>query len=241
MKILGVVVVLITSIGVIWAVTKSAKHYQAQQDPQLFRADPGTRLTIASIAKKAKVKGITKVNLPVPEDRQAVVRDFNDAVSRHTIVIAQQVDRTSLVTDPLSLNIETFYKLKIVDNISVASTPCCDSNTDIPETLPQLGENEIYLRGIGGTVVVDDVEFTQEEFIGQLLPDQNYLLFLSDGSPSKLASLHLGPRGIYKVDASGQIETDAKEMNPIKNAIDRDFNGSLVKFKERAKSFHRKR
>src|SRR5262245_7334180 len=215
MKTLRVLLVLIAFAGVIWAVAINADRFRAQQDqqmsqqdPQLFRATRGERLTLASIAKKAKAKGITKVNLPVAEERQAVVRDFDDAVSRHTVVIAQLIDKTSLVNDPLSLDIDTFYKLKILEKISDPSTPCCSSVAEIPATLSQLMEDEIYLRGIGGTIVVDGVEFTQKEFIGQLLTNQNYIFFLSDKSPGKPASLHLGSRGIYKVEANGQIETD---------------------------------
>jgi len=241
MKILGTLFVLLVSFVGVWAITRQDQQ-APQQSPDLSRGiGAGERVNIASIANIANARGITKVTLSLPIDRQAIVRDFDDAVARHFIAIAQLVEKNSRVADPTSLNVTTFYRLKIVNSLGDKQTKCCASGDEIPETLPQLGEDEIYLKAIGGTAVFEGVEFTQEEAIGQLAPGQKYLFFLSSKTPGKLASVFLGAGVVYKItDSSDRIATENEESSRLARLIDQEFGGSLDKLKEGVKLSHQK-
>lgn len=199
-----------------------AKTTKEWEDPTTFSAR----------AKKEKAKGVHRVTFPAPLVEYPDSISLETALAQATVVVADVIDKSSRLIDPSTIG--TFYRVNIVETLSQASSSqCCPTNEDnFPKDLPPLKENEMYLAGIGGTIVLDEVELTVKEDFEGLVPHRRYLLFLSPTSPGKFGLVQVGPRGVFKIKPDGHLESIVDKPYELGRDIERSYANSLASFKE---------
>jgi hypothetical protein len=212
------------------------------QPPQA--ASPSTGNSIQARAARARAEGKTEVVISAPDIEytgSSASTDLDKALSYYTAVVAQPVKAQSYIADN-GEDIITWYRFKVAEVLSERTKPACPACPvpTPPEEFSQVKKNEFVLAKIGGTVTADGIKVTMTE---PSFPDfesgKKYLLFISQ-YPSGVATLGIGPKGVFTVDDVGEI----KGVNDVPHAVKRDieerYNHSLLSLKQHAQSFTRK-
>jgi hypothetical protein len=186
----------------------------------------------------AKAKGKQNVQLTAPIPYYASVNSLDDALAHYTTVLAAPVRSESRISSD-SRNIETWYKLHIVDFLSEPkeSSKCssCFSLTDVPAELLPINEDEIVVVKNGGSIVSDGIKVTSTDFAyGDLKLNEQYLLFLSLDRHTRVASVELGPTGVLVVDNDGEIEGINAQLSKLGNDLKNRY-GKIHRIKEQLK------
>jgi hypothetical protein len=192
------------------------------------------RTSLEARVRKEKAKGARSVIFPAPLVEYAEEISLDDALSQTTVVIAGVIEKHSRQVD--SHTIGTFYRLSILETLSQA-TPrgcCLPKDEDLPGNLPQLGADETYLFGIGGTISLDGIEVTVKEDFGALLPGDRYLMFLSRSVSGKLSGSGIGPSGVFRINGGGRLESIAKK-HKLARELEERFQSSLTQLNENIK------
>ncbi len=215
-------------------ISSAPPHVQAEASAQPQEWEDPT--TIKARAKKERAKGARKAHFPAPVIEYATGIDLDTALSQASVFLVEPVDKTSLVVDPNTIG--TFYRLKVIETISSAEpSSCCQpSDSEFPGELPPLNENEMYLAGIGGTVMLDGMEVTVDEALGELIPRHRFLVFLTPTPSRKYSLSKLGPYGIFRVKATGDLEAIVKTPYKLKKEMVETCGCSLEKLKESIKN-----
>ena len=195
------------------------------QSPEASGEDVLFNTTLQGRARKAKAKGQTKVTFPEPTGVPTYVRGWEEVVSNYSVVVAKPVSATSVLLDPY--NIGTFYKVRVVEDLSRADNSCCGAPDGLPAGLPAPGPGEMYVFAGGGTLTLDGVEVTQAGLFSEIQTSQPYLLFLAGKGSRQVGALTLGRSGIFKVGADGRLEPINGRPNNIKTLLDTRYGGSL--------------
>jgi hypothetical protein len=199
-----------------------------QPDKQKKWEDP---TTLHARVKQEKNQGAQRVSFSRPLVEYPDV-DLPTALAETTLVIADVTEKQSRLID--SNTIGTFYRLSVVETLSKPNaSACCKLNDeDFPTDLPALGDNEMYMAGIGGTLVLDGIEVTVDEEFKEMLPYRRYLLFLTTTSSGKSSSGMIGPKGVFLIKSDGRLESLVNKSYKLRLDIERTFNNSLVRLKE---------
>lgn len=200
------------------AQSPSANKEQEWKDPTTLRA----RL------EKEKAKGLRKVIFPAPELEYPDEISLETAIAQTTVVVADVLDKQSRMIDPG--NIATFYKLVIIEKLSESNPSFNPRDQDFPGDLPPLGPNEMYFAGIGGTIMLDDVEVTVREDFEDLRVNGRYLFFLSPTESGKFSLGKIGPRGVFTVAGDGQLDSRLRRLK-LGQELEVKAGNSLTKLK----------
>jgi hypothetical protein len=173
--------------------------------------------TLAGMAAQAQAQGQTEVVLGKDISWEGV-DDLNSALSRYTVVDAVPIAKQSYVLDEFSLG--TWYKFRLnsilKQNPLVTCSQCSSNMPDPPAEMLPLNANEILVLHAGGSQLVNGVTVivTVSEFPDFTL-NQRYLLFIDFDAGRSVATVAVGPPGVYLVDANGRLvhiyEADAED------------------------------
>ena len=201
------------------AQSQDANKEQQWKDPTTLRAR----------VEKEKAKGVRKVVFPAPLMEYPDEISLETAIAQTTIVVADVLDKQSRMIDPR--NIATFYKLGIIEKLSEASHSKFDpKDQDFPRDLPPLEPNEMYFAGIGGTIMLDDVEVTVKEDFEDLQVNGRYLFFLSPTQSGKFSVGKVGPRGVFTVAGDGHLDSRLRRLK-LGQELEVKTGNSLTKLK----------
>jgi len=163
--------------------------------------------TLAGMAAQAQAQGQSEVDLAKDVSWEGI-DDLNSALSRYTVVDAVPIAKQSYVLD--EFNIGTWYKFRlnytIKQNPLVTCSQCSSNIPDPPAELLPLNANEILVLHPGGSQLVNGitVNVTVSEFPDFTL-NQRYLLFIDLDSTRSVATVSVGPPGVYLVDGNGRL------------------------------------
>jgi hypothetical protein len=204
--------------------------FSAEQQPTARSED---RTSLRARVKKEKAKGAQKVNFPAPLVEYADEIALDTALSQAMTVVVDVIDKHSRLID--SHNVGTFYRLRVIERLSdgACSSPDCNvKDEDFPADLPSIGNHEMYVFGVGGTVILDGVELTVKEDFDGLRPDGRYLLFVSPSPSRRFGLLQTGPSGVLKLQPNGKLETIVDRKSKLARELEKSYGNSFLKLKE---------
>ena len=192
--------------------------------------------SIIQQAAAAKERGERRLQISVqrggaPEYKS--VSNIDEALSNYAVVIARPVARDS---KNKGYSISTWYKFKVIENISDKSFSDRPDHADAPKELLPVQPDEILIPKAGGDLVVDGVEVICEEpGFPQFEMSRTYLLFVKpDPFSSKfgrIGAFTLGPKGVFVVGSDGLVEPVARESHRLSSELEKLYGNSLERIK----------
>src|SRR5262245_32464918 len=187
--------------------------------------------TLAGMAAQAQAQGQSEVDLAKDISWEGI-DDLNTALSRYTVVDAVPIAKQSYVLD--EFNIGTWYKFRlnftIKQNPLVTCSQCSSNIPDPPAELLPLNANEILVLHPGGSQLINGitVNVNVSEFADFTL-NQRYLLFIDFDSARSLATVSVGPPGVYLVDANGRLVHfyDANPEDTIGSGLAANYGSNI--------------
>jgi len=192
---------------------------------QLERSPDRGKLTWR--VQMAKAKGERAVNLGANIVEYAASPSFEDALANYSLVVAEPIYKRSYAS---TYNIETWYKFRLLEELSSPTTSCgdCPKPGDPPQELLPLKPGEFLAPKFGGEAIVDGINITSSD---QSFPDfqlgMRYLLLVQFDSQKIVAILRLGPRGAFTLDANEKIRPMNVDLNPFRDRLSQQFGNSL--------------
>jgi len=193
-------------------------------------------------AEMAKAKGEKQILFRSAFVEYGVARSLDEALANYNVVVAQPIQSLSFATGPL--DIQTWYRFRIIDELSTSGVQCATcsfSQSPPPEMLP-LHANEFLASKEGGEITVDGIKLISvDPDFPPFAKGKRYLLFLSFNNDETIAALQMGPWAAYEIQPSGNLEPVNKKFNhKLKHEIENDFGNSLdqlaAKLRGRAKT-----
>jgi len=187
------------------------------------------RGTLSWYAKRARIEGKEYLVLPGPLAEYATVKDVDEALAHFGVVIARPAEKESFVQN--NIEIMTWYKFKIIENLSQKKLPTCavcdPFDGPIPQGLLPLGSNEILMLRYGGTVRIEDVEVTMVDTqISDFSMAHEYLLFVATDQSGRV-DRGIGPIGIFTVKEDQALEALSKNPNSFTRDVEARYGHSL--------------
>jgi hypothetical protein len=185
-----------------------------------------------------KSKGKRDVQLPAPIPLYASVSNLDEALANYSTVIMRPVRRVSQI-GPNSKEIETWYKLEIVEYLSqpnrVSACLSCISATGIPTELRSIGENELLVVQNVGSVVSDGITVTSTDLMfPEFKFEHEYLLFVSIDPNTRIGEIELGPAGVSVIDAGGELKPISEKSHKLNDELTARF-GKIQNVKQELK------
>lgn len=199
--------------------------------------------SIIQQAAAAKERGERRLQINVPPSstpEYKSVNNIDEALSNYAVVIARPVARES---KNQVYSISTWYKFKVIENISDKTFSDRTDHADAPKELLPVQPDEILIPKGGGDLVIDGVEVICEEpGFPQFEISRTYLLFVKPDPFSRkfgrIGAFTLGPKGVFVVRSDGLVEPLARESHRLSSELERLYVNSLERiktdFKERA-------
>ena len=192
----------------------------------------GSALTLSGQAAAAAAQGETFVTIMTSANFNSV-DTLDDAFARYTVSVGEPILSQSYVIDDIGIG--TWYKVRVSETLS--QKPVFQCSTCGPLTLPDppsdllpLNSDEILIYRAGGTAQVGGVTFNDEvEQFPSFNVSQKYLFFLNYDSAKKVATVAIGPTGVFAVTSTDVLTsylTDADGL-VISNAV---TDGMSVRF-----------
>src|SRR6266850_8497911 len=177
----------------------------ALKTPQEYRKDR----SIASLAKRAKNEGKTRVEAPgLIIDYAGGNIGLDEALQNYSMVIGEPLESKSYITDSAD-EIGTAYKFRVLEILSQRNAVFCNGCPQVNDVSAKLQPalyNEFLLELSGGTVTVDGVEVTMvSSGMPKFEDGKRYLLFASI-SPGGMARLAAGPSGLFRITSDESLE-----------------------------------
>jgi hypothetical protein len=187
-------------------------------------------------AEKTKAKGQSEITLDAPfidYPGNSPSTHVDEALSSFSTVIAEPIKQEVVADD--NGDILTWYKFEIIESLSEKNPYDCDGCPGPPEDFLPINENQFAMAKYGGTVTIDGVKLTMvDPTFPQLKLRQQYLLFISRNS-SGIATIGVGPNGVFEVEPNGSITPINRNPHSIKDDVKKRFDKSLDKFREHAR------
>ncbi len=181
----------------------------------------------------------------------STVENLDEALSEFSPVVAQPIRKKSYITGALVLDsdneirkldkddqIHTWYKFRILENLSGKSLRGCSSCQDdvdweklIPQDMLPVNKDEIMMRVDGGTVEIDGVTVTEIYQLPKFSESNRYLLFLATENSEKVAGFGMGRSGIYTISPENKLIPASKENDRVIHDITSLYNSSLDSLK----------
>jgi hypothetical protein len=206
----------------------------ARKAPQEYLKDR----SIASLARRAKNQGKTKVEAPgLIIDYAGGNIGLDQALKNYSVVIAESIEKKSYITDSLD-EIGTAYKFRVLETLSQRNAVFCNTCpqvNDVSGKLPPAHYDEFLLESSGGTVAVDGVEVTMPSGgMPKFEKGERYLMFISF-TPGGMATLIGGPSGLFRINSDESLEAMGNGKHRLAVEIANRFSKSLSKFKQATK------
>ena len=215
-------IALLVLVGFVLAIvgigSKSVTSIRKQK--QLEELDNASdRGSLAWHLRRAKITGEKELELSGLYNYPFVVKDLDQALNQFRVISAVPIERY-ITTD--SSWVLTWYKFKIIDDLSSKQAQECSSCDDasqdtesLPEALLPLNPDEILIGHIGGELIVDGIRVMQSSTIeldfstGSLIEPPYIKRSLRQVSSVPPAHEHLSNTKPYllfiKTDKSGKV------------------------------------
>jgi hypothetical protein len=178
-------------------------------------------------AQRATIKGERSAVVYSPIPIYAVVTGLDEALSNFFVIRARPVAMRSHVKD--SESIWTWYKFRIIENLSKGSLPNSSNFPGAPEDLLPRNADEVLFDFEGGSLVLDGVSLVQRPHgMGLFLASQEYILFLAPDPTGNGFTIPLGPSGVLLVHPDGFLESASRQAD---DALTKDIGNSLLRFR----------
>lgn len=229
MKIKLVAFILVTFVAATMGIIRISSRSNQDQLSELETAKE--RGSIRWKAQAAKLKGEQQIVLPGPiADYATSVNSIDEVLSHFGVIVAQPVDKKSYVYD--ADEIRTWYKFKILENLSEKQLPRCASCAlpagRLPQEMLPLNTQEILIETYGGTVDIDGINVTMfDRQIPEFLVSNKYLLFLSTDPSGNVGLLRMGPIGIFTIRPNDIVESVSKKPHPFTRDVRVRYQNSL--------------
>src|SRR5262245_65035790 len=199
--------------------------------------------SIIQQAAVAKERGEQRLQLSVPPNslpQYGSVNNLDEALSNYAVVIARPVTMQSKNLDYTST---TWYKFKVIENISDKTFSDRPDHADAPKELLPVEPDEILIPKSGGNLVIDGVEvICDEPGFPQFEMSRTYLLFVKPDPFSsrfgRIGAFMLGPKGVFVVRSDGSVEPVTQQSHPLSSELEKLYDNSLERikadFKQRA-------
>jgi hypothetical protein len=232
-------IVLLTVLGGMALIVIVSTAY-TRRVTQSTQPTPTVGHSIQAQAAQARAKGKSEVVISAPTIEytgSSASTDLDKALAYYTALVARPIKMQSYIAEN-GEDIVTWYKFKVVEMLSEnkkLACPACPVPTP-PQDFSQVTGDEFALVQIGGTVKVDGVKVTMtDDSFPQFESGSKYLLFISR-YPTGVATLGIGPKGVFSVDDNGDVKGVNKVPHALKNDIEGRFNKSLYNLKQHAHS-----
>lgn len=180
-------------------------------------------------AAMAKAKGEEQITFRSEIRLYTVPRSLDEALRKYNVVIVEPVETKSFSKVQ---EIQTWYKFKILEELSSPIDAYCDSCPPIPnapeEMLP-LKPGEFVAAKSGGELLVDGIKvISYDPDFPAFHKNRRYLLFLSLDAEKMVGALRMGPWGTYHLTDDRKLEAvDKRLKHQIKEEITNHLNDSL--------------
>ena len=195
---------------------------KSQQDiPQTY--------TLRWRAQQALANGETEISQVLNPSRSSVT-DVAEAISLYSLVVAQPVASVAVENDG---TVATWHKFRIIE--SLTSRPLCTECGPLPDPPAELGviaSDQLAVPKLSGTMIVDGVTITTEEAdFPELLQSQRYLLFVAVDQSKRVATMAIGPAGVYILDENNVLVPVTQNPNHIAAGLVAGYGNSLAQLK----------
>jgi hypothetical protein len=187
-------------------------------------------------AARAKAKGQREVVIVAPLATYAVPRDLDEALAYYTLVIAEPLEQKSYVEDD-ERTIKTWYKLKLLEELSSPTTRCttCPDIEPPPTDFLPLQTNEFLTSRSEGEVEVDGVRIKQNDpEFPRFEKSKRYLVFVSFDFQKTVAAVRMGPWGTFAIDTNEQLRPIShKYKHPLIEKLTSATDNTLTALRRR--------
>lgn len=192
-------------------------------------------------AELAKAKGQKEIGIGATLVRYAVPRSFDDALANYSVVVVEPLSSKTQVT---TYDIQTWYKFRIIEELSTASKICagCSTGPEPPPDLLPLNDREFLASKPGGEAVVDEIKIVSKDIkFPDFQPNKRYLLFVAFDSTQTLGILRMGPWGSFRITPDAKLKAfDEKLKHHVIDEITNRFGNSLDQLSKHLKSIDTK-
>ena len=192
-------------------------------------------------AAMAKAKDQTEIGIGATLVRYAVPRSFDEALASYSVVVVEPLSSKTQVT---TYDIQTWYKFRIIERLSITTKICagCSTGPEPPPDLLPLNDREFLASKPGGEAVVDDIKIVSKDV---KFPDfqlnKRYLLFVAFDPTETLGILRMGPWGTFRITPDGKLKpVDEKLKHHVSDELTNRFGNSLDQLSKHLKSIDTK-
>lgn len=227
-----VLVALILSVVALFGLHSAWTNYQLKSDSK--------RRSLDRLVKQAKAEGKNEIKLMPRIPYYASVSGVDEALTSYTtVLIKPQAFHVQLNSE--SQDIETWYKMKVVDYLSQPNKPvpclACSlrQNETIPPEVFPTQDNEFVLVKNTGSLVSDGVTVNSSDAtFPDFVLNETYFLFLSLDLNTRIGVIELGPAGVAKIGTDGQLTPVNKNEGKLTRMLAEKY-GQIDQVKEQLK------
>lgn len=237
-----IVLLIVCGVTCVVVIVGAAYTKRRTQLPQGASPSPGD--SIQARAARAKAERKTEVVISAPHIEytgSSASTDLDKALTYYTAVVARPVKMDSYIAEN-GEDVITWLRFKVVEVLFENEKPACPACPvpTPPEEYSQVKKDEFVAVKIGGTVNVEGINVTMTDpTFPDFDPGKKYLLFISK-YPSGVATLGIGPKGVFTVDDLGDVKGVNQDQHAVKRDIEGRFNHSLLNLKQHTQSFKKK-
>ena len=211
-----------------------SQEQTAEQIAELDKAED--RGSLKWFARLARAKGQNRISKGGQEATYGnEVKDLDDALSYYQMILAVPVEKQSLPFG--DRDVITWYKFKIIESLShkeLKPCQCMPADLVAPQEMLPLSADEILVPRGGGSVMVDGVEITEDEFeFPQFALSTRYLLFLRTDDSGQIGLLGMGPIGVFVEQGDDRLEPLSRRPNALTSDITTRFRSSIQLLRDR--------
>ncbi len=159
---------------------------------------------------------------------------WDQVLSTYSFVVVEVISSRSYAT-AANYDIDTWYKLKVIETLSQKDVMACDACPTFPvapDYMLPLQANEILVSKAGGTLDYNGVTLISESTdFPDFLTSQRYLLILKLNASSRVGDIEIGPAGVYKINSAGIMEPLHPAWDPYSNELSGRYSDSIYQLR----------
>ena len=208
----------------------TALLFLASVGAALMQTETGHATRLAEHVARAKARGMKQVEMPAPQPTYAEVNSLSEALRYYTLVTAEVVGSQSVASSD-EYQIFTLYKFRVLDNLSNKPLPAVEAMPEAAESLLPISSGEFVLRMQGGEVERDGIRVRSRGDTPPFTSAKQYMLFLAfHPDAAGLASLEIGPAGVYTVEKGKIVPLEGRSR--LASDLHASYKNSLSRLQD---------
>lgn len=183
-------------------------------------------------SQMAKAKGEQNVLLRSSLVDYPMPLSLEDALENYHLVVAEPIFSRSYATTD---NIKTWYKFRLLEELSAPPTNCvdCFNSIDLPQELLPVQPGEFLSVKGGGEAEVDGIKITSSDpTFPNFETGKRYLLLVAFDSNKTFAALRTGPWGAFALNSDEKLEpVNGTLKHQFREQLSEHFQNSLPKLR----------